>query len=241
MVLFALCALMARPAQAQTPAQAESDSLSEKTKTEGVKKHYMRPGGPPTFEEEKEKFFRQLRERGKPPLEPQTAPVDSLTIKEKIDPPLLTIENEGLRLLTKVAAGTASGVVFTYITYWSLIDALDDALNEGSYYYVEGIIFSAFIGWSVGFPLGVTLVDPYDSSLKTLLAGVIPGAMGIGLFLMSQYTDGWLVNGGWLVLPAIISLNVSDQSRKPPQDRRISFGLAPILNGGFSSVATLHF
>ena len=33
----------------------------------------MRPGGPPTFEEEKEKFFRQLRERGKPPLEPQAA------------------------------------------------------------------------------------------------------------------------------------------------------------------------
>ena len=44
LLILALCGPLARPAQAQTPTQAESDSLSEKTKTEDVKKHYMRPG-----------------------------------------------------------------------------------------------------------------------------------------------------------------------------------------------------
>jgi len=129
--IIALCGLLSRPAQAQTPTQAESDSLSERTKTKDVKKHYMRPGGPPTFEEEKEKFFRQLRERGKPPLEIQTAPEDSLTVKERS--PLFDIDDKGLRIFAKAGAGiiTSAAITAPLIGVIAWASSLDDESNGG--------------------------------------------------------------------------------------------------------------
>ncbi|MCE2447610.1 MAG: hypothetical protein J4F35_04225 [Candidatus Latescibacteria bacterium] len=147
-------------------------------------------------------------------------------------------EGGGLRMLKKGIAGTFSGIAFTLIALgvhdkiWEPSGGPDGAVGAvGVLLYVGGI------GWSVGFPLGVSSVDPYDSLPKTLLAGVIPGAVGIGLLLNDFETGFEMV----YVVPVISSLMASELWRKPPQDRRVSFGFAPIPNGGLSAVSTLHF
>ncbi len=154
------------------------------------------------------------------------------------------IENRGLRLLTKVAAGTASGAALTAMTTSALgaIDEPSDDHNNNPYGGLDFFIFGAAIGSTVGFPIGVSLVDPYDSFVATLMGGVMTG--GGGLALVGAGRGSWLsVIGGAVALcgPFIGSLSASEKSRQPPQDRRISFALSPTLNGGLSAVTTLRF
>ena len=133
--------------------------------------------------------------------------------------------NRNLRIAKKVAVGTLSGLTTTLVAVWVQDKILEptgdpdtDAWRPISFYFV-----GAAIGLSIGFPLGVTLVDPCDSFSKTLLAGVIPGM--IGMPLLSPFT----------------SLYASEKWRKPPEFSRVSFGLAPTFNGGLSAVAQLRF
>ena len=149
-------------------------------------------------------------------------------------------ENSGLRILKKVGVGTFSGTAFTLMAIgvqdkiWELYGYPDSAVfKAASFFLVTGVI-----GWSVGFPLGVSSVDPYDSLPKTLLAGVIPGAVEIGLLLMSGSGTGF---GMGYVAPVISSLIASELSRKPPEARRVSVDLVPNPKGGLSAVATLRF
>ena len=150
-------------------------------------------------------------------------------------------ENSGLRILKKVGVGTFSGTAFALMAIgvqdkiWELYGYPDSAVfKAASFFLVTGVI-----GWSVGFPLGVSSVDPYDSLPKTLLAGFIPGAVEVGLLLMgNSMTEGlWMLSVG----PVISSLIASELSRKPPQDRRVSVGLVPNPKGGLSAIATLRF
>ena len=155
-------------------------------------------------------------------------------------------EDGSLRIAKKVATGTALGLVFTVLGYGGvgavLIDGSysDDGLDSHDGLPGIGFLFlDSIIGSSVGFPLGVSSVDPYDSLPKTLLAGVIPGAVEVGLLLMgNSMTEGlWMLSVG----PVISSLIASELSRKPPQARRVSVGLVPDPKGGLSAVATLRF
>ena len=134
------------------------------------------------------------------------------------------IENRGLRLLAKVAAGTGLGIVITAMT----LD-IQAAIHEpsGNIDLLNSLVTGTAIGWSVGFPLGVSLIDPYDSLPKTLLAGVIPGAVGFSYLLLNQDNAGIEAFFFLYVAPSIGSLIVSEKSRKPPQARRVSFALSP--------------
>ena len=144
-----------------------------------------------------------------------------------------------LRVLKKVAVGTFSGLAFTAMSYGGLDEVLsDDSYSDDGLGGLDFLLVGGAIGCSVGFPLGVSSVDPYDSLSKTLLAGVIPGAVGIGLLVTSHYKIGLGVAS---VVPVISSLMASELWRRSPQDRRVSFGLAPTLNGGLSAVTTLRF
>ena len=256
LLVLALCGLLARPVQAQTPAQAESDSLSEKTKTEDVKKHYMRPGGPPTFEEEKEKFFRQLRERGKSPLETQAEPEDSLMVKES---PLFDIENKNLRIFAKAGAGIITSAATTApligVISWasSLYSESRRSDENGGEFDGVGIFIFSLFSHVFGSPIGVTLVDPHDSPNETLKWAQIGGLGGLGVGVVFAGIPEPLGTIGFFAAtylgPVVGSIYGSEKSRKPlsaelkskPQDRRVSFGLAPTLNGGLSASATLHF
>ncbi len=107
-------------------------------------------------------------------VQAQIEPVDSLAVKE-IPPSGWDLEkNNGLRRLAKVAAGTASGIAVTAVAIGVQYETREDPSSSG----YEGIAYflvGAAIGCSVGFPLGVSAVDPYGSLPSTLLAGAIPG------------------------------------------------------------------
>ena len=140
---------------------------------------------------------------------------------------------EALRILKKVGAGTASGLFVTGAVMNFLYER-DSKRSNALTYFWGGLLF----GTTAGFPIGVTLVDPYDSLPMTLLAGVIPGSVGIGLVWPVNHEIGFLVA---YVTPIIGSLIASEKWRKPPEDRRVSVGLVPDPKGGLSAIATLRF
>ena len=164
----------------------------------------------------------------------RSAASDSLSEQMKAMIKRYYTEDMTLRIAKKVAGGTVFCFAFTVLGLWG---------SEGDGYYsdsgLEGaalVLSTAAIGTSVGFPLGVSLVDPYDSLPKTLLAGVIPGA----IWRMDNSLE---VSGFWMasITSVISSLIASELSRKPPQPRRISVGLIPDPRGNLSAVATLRF
>ncbi|MCY4604383.1 MAG: hypothetical protein OXE49_09145 [Gemmatimonadetes bacterium] len=167
----------------------------------------------------------------------RSAASDSLSEQMKARIKRYYTEDGSLRIPKKVAGGTIFCFSFTVLGLWGSGNALSDGSYSDSG--LEGaalVLSSAAIGTSVGFPLGVSLVDPYDSFPKTLLAGVIP----IGLWRMGNSVS---VPGFWMasIVSVISSLTVSELSRKPPQAHRISVGLVPAPNRGLSAVATLRF
>ena len=146
---------------------------------------------------------------------------------------------EALRIGKKAVIGTFSGIVFTGMAM-GVQDKIWEPYGDpdADAYRTLGFLLSGLvIGCSVGFPFGVSSVDPYDSLPMTLLAGVIPGSVGIGL-IWAGHEIGFLVA---YVTPIIGSLIASEKWRKPPQDRRISVGLVPNPKGGLSAIATLRF
>ena len=167
----------------------------------------------------------------------RSAASDSLSEQMKAMIKRYYTEDMTLRIAKKVAGGTVFCFAFTGLVLWGSGDASSDGSYSDSG--LEGaalVLSSAAIGTSVGFPLGVSLVDPYDSFPKTLLAGVIP----IGLWRMGNSVEE---SGFWLasIVSVISSLTVSELSRKLPQARRVSVNLVPDPKGGLSAIATLRF
>ena len=153
---------------------------------------------------------------------------------------------DALRIAKKVAAGTASGIVFTVLSFGVLGEVLvDDSYSDDGLEAVGLLYVSFYAGNLIGFPLGVSKVDPEDSLGKTLLGSGVTGLGGlcfiaVGTIMQSESLAllGFMTS---YVAPPIVSIVVSEKSRKSPQARRASFGLTPTLNGGFSAVAQLHF
>ena len=160
----------------------------------------------------------------------------------KLIQPVKNIENRGLRLLAKVATGTASGIVFTAMSMFVLDTIVErkGAPDADAYRPIGFLLVGGAIGCSVGFPLGVSKVDPYDSLPITLLAGVIPGLSGYSLLRAHQQSERTAFLFMYVV-PAVNSLIASELWRRPPRASRVSFALASTLNGGLSAVTTLRF
>ena len=198
LLILSLYGMLARPVQAQTPAQARSDSLSEQMEAM-VKRYYTKADN-----------------------------------------------REALRFGKKVAAGTVSSIAFTAIAFGGLGEVLiDDSYSDDGLEAVGLLYASLYVGNLVGFPLGVSSVDPHDSLGKTLLGSGVAGLGGLGILAVAVITRSEaLAHLGVVVsfaAPPIVSIAMSEASRQPPQDRRVSFGLAPTPNGGLSAVATLRF
>ena len=146
-------------------------------------------------------------------------------------------EHAVVRIPTKVVCGTLSGVVFTAIGFVGIAN-IDRSSGPASS--VGYLLLGMYVGSAVGFPLGMSAADPYDSLPTTLLAGVIPGLAGYSLLAADQDNDRTAFLFMYVV-PVIGSLIASELWRKPPQDRRVSFGLSPIPNSGLSAVTMLRF
>lgn len=118
-------------------------------------------------------------------------PVDSLTV-HAMPAPWDTENNTGHRLLAKVGAGIGSGVLLTGVLM-GLAEATVEREGDpdaDAYRTIGFLLGGAMFGCSVGFPLGVSAVDPHDSLPITLAAGVIPGLAGYSLLRVNQQNAG---------------------------------------------------
>ncbi len=143
------------------------------------------------------------------------------------------------RILTKMFAGSVSSAVCSGALTGVLIKlengGYENDQHEGPFFSAAPI-FGIMYGTLIGFPLGVTLADPYDSFAHTLLVGYMLGLGGLA-------TSRFLATNGFYVYPSVVlgALIASEKWRKPSQDRQVSFGLVPRSNGGLSAFAILRF
>lgn len=172
------------------------------------------------------------------PSQAQDEPDASLVVKEKHRPS--GIENIGLRLLAKVAAGTVWSSIAGTVAFITIGPIKGESEDGATNAIIDELLFVGSVGWAVGFPLGVSWLDPYGSWPKTFLAGVIPAVAGYSLAMASQehHLEAALLV---YVVPVVSSLIASEVTRKPPEDCRFSFGLAPNPDSGLSAVAKLRF
>ena len=155
-------------------------------------------------------------------------------------------KHSAVRIPTKVVFGTLFCVASTaisaslYDTYLYSEDGTDH-LEVNPWGGLDGVLYGLMIGSAVGFPAGVSVIDPDDSLPRTLLAGIIPGAVGLSLL---ESTEGWQTGlGGFLlvfVFPPFTSLAASELWRNPSEDHRTSFAIVPTPKGGLSAVTTLR-
>ena len=144
------------------------------------------------------------------------------------------------RIFVKIFVGSASGVVSSAALM--LLRPPTSGL---------AVIVNAYHGALFGFPLGVSLADPYDSFSHTLLVGYL---LGLGVSHVNDIKADTRESHPYVILLSDLgssvalvsvalvgSLYASEKWRKPPQDSRVSFGLSPTFNGGLSAVAQLHF
>ena len=103
------------------------------------------------------------------------------------------------------------------------------------------------VALGVGYPLGVYLADRKESSFWITFIGTYLGWKMAAPLLdspnpseLSEWT-AWTTLLGMPVLASELSRLGPKPFRKPPQARRVSFALAPTLNGGLSAAATLRF
>ncbi|MCY3737303.1 MAG: hypothetical protein OXG13_12925 [Gemmatimonadaceae bacterium] len=153
-------------------------------------------------------------------------------------------KHAAVRIPTKVLSGTLFFVAIAGISgnlHYNYIRSRDeDEWGDGWGEGLESVLFGLFVGSTVGFPAGVTAIDPDDSLPSTLLAGVIPGAAG--LYLLESQAN--LAAGFGLLLvscPPFSSLAASELLRNSSEDPHTSLGITPIPKGGLSAVATLRF
>ena len=145
----------------------------------------------------------------------------------------------GKRIAKKAIAGSLSSVIFSYVLVNGLLGVEE---GGGDFKGVGSLLYGLLYGHMLGFPIGVSLVDPYDRFFGTLMGSILGEVGGIGLLLLigEEVSDELLafaILGG----PSVGSIIASEKWRKPPQDRRVSFGLVPIPKGGLSAVAKLRF
>ena len=205
--------------------------VSNATIRDGLRCLYVKMGGRVTMD------HIAFANCGKPTAQSfsqRSAASDSLSEQMKATVKRYYTEDMTLRIAKKVAGGTISCFAFTVLGLWG--SGGDGSYSDSGLEGAALVLSTAAIGTSVGFPLGVSSVDPYDSLPKTLLAGVIPGAIW-------RMDNSVTVSGFWMasIVSVISSLTASELSRKPPQARRVSVGLAPDPKGGLSAIATLRF
>ena len=165
----------------------------------------------------------------------QAEPEDSLAVKKQ-GPSFL---RGSLRVGAKMASGTIVGIVFSGVLASGSGIEGDSGL---------GTAIGAYIGFGLGYPIGVYLVDARESSFWLTLIGGGLGWWGAASLLDSRNPSeraAWVTFLGAPVLTSELSRldAVTGGPKKPKQSRdlRFSFGLVPQPQRGLSAVATLRF
>ena len=227
LIVLALCSLMARPVQAQAQAESEaarSDSLSKQLAAMV------------------ERYQKKADKR------------EDLRIAKKVAAGVLG--GVGLGLV---------GAAIAVSEYEYQSNAGDDGI--GGFF---APFFGFWGGNIVGTASGVSLADPQDNFFITLVGSALLGA-GVPYSIAVISVETNLEAGDYLIVlsgllgPIVGATIASEKWRKPlsaglkssaklrraqssrsfkpskPQERRVSFGLSPTLNGGLFAVAQLRF
>ena len=145
------------------------------------------------------------------------------------------------RVFEKLAAGAIGGVVwgFTGVLAGAAWASTEDCAQENTLCGlgpVVGAVILGTAGYTVGAAVGVSRVDPHDQFIP-VLGGSAAGLIA-GLYLTSAAGILWPT---LFAAPIVTATVVSEWTRAPPEDARLSFGLSPTPGRGFSAAATLAF
>ena len=187
----------------------------------------------------------------------QAEPVDSLVVEaEPVDSYFLN--NRAItRIPTKAGLGALTAVGTGFL---SIIVAQPFIGEEPEGALLPEEVGYFFVGLVVGYPLGVYLADPVESSFWMTFVGGYGLALG-SLILggwATEFSDhraeqiGWVVALGSPIMASELSRLLPKRYRNPNPFKwlfgkfrrpspRVSFGLVPDLQRGLSARATLRF
>ncbi len=108
--------------------------------------------------------------------------------------------------------------------------------NDPSQWIETEYALGTLIGYSTGVSFGISSVDKTDRFLYALAGGWAGFGTAVALTISNEELWPSLLVGH--IAGAMI---MSEYSRRPPEDSRVSVGLSPMSHGGLSAVAKLRF
>ncbi|MDE2741399.1 MAG: hypothetical protein OXI58_07430 [Gemmatimonadota bacterium] len=188
----------------------------------------------------------------------QAEPVDSLAVEaESVDSYFLN-DRAITRIPTKLGLGALTAVGTGFLSFLVAQPFVEEE-PPGSPFPDEPLL-PLFFGLLAGYPVGVYLADPVESSFWMTFVG--GSGLALGSLILggwaTEFSDhraeqiGWVVALGSPIMASELSRLLPKRYRNPNPFKwlfgkfrrpssRVSFGLAPTLNGGLSTSATLHF
>ena len=249
MALLVLCGLLLRPAMAapdgyQTLA-ASGDSLSAQTKAMETSPQTAVEDSTNTTEGSDRHLLDSIFMGD--PFRSAAAVSDSAERVERF--PIQAGWMDGMgpdkRVATKLASGALVGGV-GFAVWFALAsvsegDCDNDHNNDNPFCgyscceELRRVMFGS-IGYLVGTAIGVSQFDPHDRFIASLGGSVVGLIGGIGLMSVDEVFWPSIFVGS-----VAFATMMSEWTRKPPEARRVSFGVAPTLNGSLSASVTLRF
>ena len=149
-------------------------------------------------------------------------------------------DEAGIRLVKKLTAGGLVGVGGAFLGGSLMAGGQHQAIEgDPGFGNLVAFMFGIWVGNIVGTAVGVSVADPHDNFLITLVGSALFGAVPVAIATEGA-SDNLIILSG-LLGPIVGAMITSELSRKPPQARRVSVGLVPNLKGGLSAVAVLRF
>ena len=172
-------------------------------------------------------------------LRQQRIPLDRIHRLVIEVPPGASEEDRGARVFRKLGGGVLGGVVWGFggmvagAALGSTENCEGDLCGLGR---AAGALLLGTAGYTVGAAIGVSRVDPHDQFIPAL-GGSAAGLIA-GFYMTSAATILWPT---LFAAPIITATMMSEWSRDPPEDQRLSIRLRPHPGGGMSAAATLAF
>lgn len=158
-------------------------------------------------------------------------------LKKTTDILFLRKENKSRRVVGKLVGGILGGPLFTLLGGVIGANINENTCKDSNDFCIDDeVALGAVVGYLAGVSWGVSWVDPHDRFIGTLGGTLIGGATGI--VMTSSKEELW---PSFLIGPIIGATIMSELTRKPPEARHFSVGLAPNSDGRLSAIVTLRF
>ena len=176
-------------------------------------------------------------------VKPSAEPVDAYSLNDRA----IT------RIPTKIGVGALTTLATTVILVGTIFQPEDNSPEGDPMFSEEGAAYLAsfFFGLFGGYPLGVYLADPVESSFWMTFVGNSVGLLG-GIESAEETGWGWVPVLGGAVVASELSRLLPKRLRNPNPFKwlfgkfgqpipRVSLGLVPDPQRGLSARATLRF